>query len=283
MATYKQLVEEASKQCELVNISGQTALLYLLELCEKEHYDYYMNQNDEISSEMELSYKAGITRILNQEPMNYVLGFSWFYGYKFIVDDNVLIPRPETEELVANILADIDLYFKDYETINCVDIGTGSGAIAIALAKEETKIKMLATDISEGAIEVAKINAKNNDVNIDFLCGSMADPLVENNVKVDFLISNPPYIKQAEILDASVDNFEPHLALFGGDDGLYFYRLIFEKAKLVLNKRSIMAFEMGYDQKETILNEVKKYFGDVRAEVITDINGKDRMLFVYFV
>ncbi len=283
MATYKQLVEEASKQCELVNISGQTALLYLLELCEKEHYDYYMNQNDEISCEMELSYKAGITRILNQEPMNYVLGFSWFYGYKFIVDDNVLIPRPETEELVANILADIDLYFKDYETINCVDIGTGSGAIAIALAKEETKIKMLATDISEGAIEVAKINAKNNDVNIDFLCGSMADPLVENNVKVDFLISNPPYIKQAEILDASVDNFEPHLALFGGDDGLYFYRLIFEKAKLVLNKRSIMAFEMGYDQKETILNEVKKYFGDVRAEVITDINGKDRMLFVYFV
>ena len=283
MATYKQLVEDASKQCELVNISGQTALLYLLELCEKEHYDYYMNQNDEISSEMELSYKAGITRILNQEPMNYVLGFSWFYGYKFIVDDNVLIPRPETEELVANILADIDLYFKDYETINCVDIGTGSGAIAIALAKEETKIKMLATDISEGAIEVAKINAKNNDVNIDFLCGSMADPLVENNVKVDFLISNPPYIKQAEILDASVDNFEPHLALFGGDDGLYFYRLIFEKAKLVLNKRSIMAFEMGYDQKETILNEVKKYFGDVRAEVITDINGKDRMLFVYFI
>ena len=283
MATYKQLVEDASKQCELVNISGQTALLYLLELCEKEHYDYYMNQNDDISSEMELSYKAGITRILNQEPMNYVLGFSWFYGYKFIVDDNVLIPRPETEELVANILADIDLYFKDYETINCVDIGTGSGAIAIALAKEETKIKMLATDISEGAIEVAKINAKNNDVNIDFLCGSMADPLVENNVKVDFLISNPPYIKQAEILDASVDNFEPHLALFGGDDGLYFYRLIFEKAKLILNKRSIMAFEMGYDQKETILNEVKKYFGDVRAEVITDINGKDRMLFVYFI
>ena len=283
MATYKQLVDEASKKCELVNISGQTALLYLLELCEKQQYDYYMNQNEEISSEMQKSYEQGISRILNHEPMNYVLGFSWFYGYKFIVDDNVLIPRPETEELVANVLAEIDEYFKDYSTINCVDIGTGSGAIAIALAKEETKIKMLATDISESAIEVAKENAKNNDVNIDFLCGSMADPLVENNVKVDFLISNPPYIKQDEKLDESVDNFEPHLALFGGDDGLYFYRLIFEKAKLVLNERAIMAFEMGYDQKETILAEVKKYFGDVKAEVIKDINGKDRMLFVYFI
>ena len=283
MATYKKVVNDAAKRCEAFGINGQTALLFLLELCEKKHYDYYASQEDEISDELYAEYNKGIDRILNHEPMNYVLGFSWFYGYKFIVDDNVLIPRPETEELVANVLAEIDQYFNDYESVNCVDIGTGSGAIAISLAKEESKINMIATDISEGAINVAKINAKNNDLNIEFLCGSMAEPLVENNIKVDFLISNPPYIKQDEILDESVDGFEPHLALFGGDDGLYFYRLIFEKAKLVLNQRSIMAFEIGYDQKEAILNEVEKYFKGARAEVIKDINGKDRMLFVYFI
>ena len=101
-------------------------------------------------------------------------------------------------------------------------------------------------------------------------------------VKLDVLVCNPPYIKNDEVLEESVKDFEPHVALFGGEDGLYFYRKVFEAAPKIMKPKSFMAFEMGWDQKEIMLEEVRKHFGDVRAEVLKDINGKDRMLFVYF-
>ncbi len=221
-------------------------------------------------------------RILKQEPMQYVLGYSWFYGYRFQVNENVLIPRPETEELVANILADLDEYFAEAKTIDAVDIGTGSGAIALSLAKEEPKIRMSATDISAEAVDVAKANAASLGVDVKFLVGDMAQPVIDAGMKVDLLICNPPYIPQEETLEASVKDYEPHVALFGGEDGLKFYRQVFAAAPQVLKDKAMMAFEIGWNQKAALLAEVRKTFGDVRAEVVKDINGKDRMLFVYF-
>ena len=282
MPTYRELVRRAEKQCAEKGIPESTALLYMLELSEKERYDYYMCNEEKADAKLEEAYLAGMQRILNHEPMNYVLGYSWFYGYKFVVDDRVLIPRPETEELVANVLADIDEIFGDKEQIMCADVGTGSGAIAITLAKEEPKLYMSASDISLDALEVAKKNAENIGVNINWMQGDMASPLVDAGMKLDVLVCNPPYIKNDEVLEESVKDFEPHVALFGGDDGLYFYRKVFEAAPKIMNSKSFMAFEIGWDQKEIMLKEVKKYFGDVRAEVLKDINGKDRMLFVYF-
>ena len=253
-----------------------------MELSQKESYDLYLHYEEEVPAELAKQYQAGMARILKQEPMQYVLGYSWFYGYRFQVNENVLIPRPETEELVANILADIDAYFADAETVEAVDIGTGSGAIALALAKEEPKIRMSATDISAQAIEVAKANAANLGVNVKFMVGDMAQPVIEAGMKVDLLICNPPYIPQEEELEASVKDYEPHVALFGGEDGLKFYRQVFAAAPRVLKEKAMMAFEIGWNQKEALLAEVRKTFGEVRAEVVQDINGKDRMLFVYF-
>lgn len=150
------------------------------------------------------------------------------------------------------------------------------------MQKEEPRFHVLATDISKEAVDVAYDNAMRLGANVQFVIGDMLEPLIERNMKFDILVSNPPYIPQDEVLEESVKDYEPHLALFGGEDGLKFYREIFAKAKEVMKERSFMAFEMGWNQKEAMLALVKEYLPDARAEVLKDMSGKDRMLFVYF-
>lgn len=281
MPTFKQLIHDASLQCVEKELPEQTALTYLVELAQLQRVDLYMNYDQEVPTDILESFNIGLKRILNHEPMQHVLGYSWFYGYKFKVNSNVLIPRPETEELVSYILSRVDEMFPNQD-ITAVDIGTGSGAIAISVSNEEKHIKMYATDISAEAIEVAKENAKENDADVQFLVGDMLQPIVDAKLKVDVLISNPPYIPSQEVLESSVVDYEPHVALFGGKDGLKFYRTIFENCKKIINEKSFMAFEMGWDQGEAMMKLVHEYLPEATAEVLQDINGKDRMLFVYF-
>ncbi|MEG0177907.1 peptide chain release factor N(5)-glutamine methyltransferase [Anaerorhabdus sp.] len=281
MPTFKQLIHDATEQCMKIDLPEQTALTYLVELTQQQRVDLYMNMNLEVPKDVLEKFNAGLVRILNHEPMQHVLGYSWFYGYKFNVNSNVLIPRPETEELVSYILSRVDEMFPN-QNITAVDIGTGSGAIAIAVANEEKHINMYATDISVEAIEVAKENAKINEAQVEFLVGDMLQPIIDKGIKVDVLISNPPYIPSKETLESSVVDYEPHVALFGGDDGLKFYRTIFENCKKIVKEKSFMAFEMGWDQRISMLNLVHEYLPNAEAEVLQDINGKDRMLFVYF-
>jgi release factor glutamine methyltransferase len=212
--------------------------------------------------------------------MAHVLGYSWFYGYQFIVNPDVLIPRPETEELCAGILARIDRYFPEGPVL-CADVGTGSGAIAITVAKEEQRVVMDATDISESALATAVKNAENNDAKICFLAGDMLEPLKETGKQYDVLISNPPYIPQEETMESSVVDFEPHVALFGGEDGLKFYRRIFADCRQVLKERAFMAFEMGWNQREAMSRLVEETLPEMEYEIVQDMNGKDRMLYVY--
>lgn len=283
MPSYQEVIRSASKRLEEKGISSQTAMLYMLELAQMESYNLYLEYQNEIPEELLNRYEEGVMRILNHEPMEYVLGYSWFYGYKFLVNGDVLIPRVETEELVANILANLDEFFSDQEVIECADIGTGSGDIAIALAAEEQRVHMTASDISADAIAVAKKNAELNQVQIDFLVGNMAEPLIEKGIKLDVLVCNPPYIPSDEKLEESVLDYEPHVALFGGVDGLQYYREVFKAAPRLLKEKAMMAFEIGYNQKEALLKEVKEFFGDqAQGEVLKDMNGKNRMLFVYF-
>ncbi len=280
MSTYRQVVNNARNKLALANISEEVALLFLTELAELERAELYLNYEEEMPVTLLNEYEKGLERILNDEPMEYVLGFSWFYGYRFLVDENVLIPRPETEELVANILIEVDEHFSNYEKIQAVDIGTGSGAISISVVLEEPKINMMATDISEGAIKVARKNAEKLGANLELFVGDMLQPIIENNRKVDLLICNPPYIPQEEKLENSVKDYEPHVALFGGEDGLKFYREVLVNADKVLNEKAILAFEIGYDQKERLLELVSQTMPYAEAEVLMDINGKNRMLIV---
>lgn len=282
MATYKEVLKQAQKQMLDLDLGDQAAFLYLLELAEMEAHDLYMEMDQEMEASLQQTYEAGIKRMCKGEPLSHILGYEWFYGYRFNVNPHVLIPRPETEELVAYILAAYDELFADQETIMAADIGTGSGAIAIALKKEAEHIQILGTDISQDAIQVANENAVNNEVLVPFIVGDMLDPLIDRNIKLDILISNPPYIPQEETMQKSVVDFEPHVALFGGEDGLKFYRIIFENCQQVLKERSMMAFEMGWNQRGPLEELVQTSFPNARYEFIKDMSGKERMLFVYF-
>lgn len=281
MTTFANAVRKYEQACESRDIPGETVMAYLVELSQKERYDLYLHYEEEIPKSLEVEFAKGMNRILNYEPMEHVLGYSWFYGYKFIVNEDVLIPRPETEELCANVLSRIDEHFKG-QNIEVCDVGTGSGAIAVVLAKEEPHVHMSATDISEEALVTARKNAENNEADITFTAGDMLKPLIEQGVKLDVLVSNPPYIPQEEVMEKSVVDFEPHVALFGGSDGLKFYKEIFNDCKKVLKDKAFMAFEMGWDQRERMSALVEETLPGCRYEILKDMNGKDRMLFVYF-
>lgn len=282
MKTYKEYLRDAQKRMVEADMGDQAAQVYLLELANMRAQDLYVDFEEEMSEELAEVFEAGITRMLAGEPLGHVLGFEWFYGYKFKVNEDVLIPRPETEELVANILAGYDEFFADSEDgVTIVDVGTGSGAIAISLKKEEPSLNVMGTDISYKAIQVANENAQTNEVMVPFMVGDMLQPLIERNLKVDILVCNPPYIPQLEEMEHSVVDYEPHMALFGGEDGLKFYRVIFENADKVLKESAIMAFEMGWNQKDTMGALVEAYLPDARYEILKDMSGKDRMLMVY--
>ena len=281
MASFKEVLKQAQARMEEADLGEQAALLYLLELTNKEAHNLYMEFEEEMPSSLQQEYEKGLTQLLEGKPLSYILGYTWFYGYQMKVNEDVLIPRPETEELVSHILVAYDEHFSEAEEVVAVDIGTGSGAIAITLKKEEPHLQMYASDISSSAIEVAKENAQKNEAEVTFMVGNMLDPMIEKGIKVDFLISNPPYIPQEEEIEDSVLHFEPHLALFGGEDGLKFYREIFQKAPSILKEKAVLAFEIGYLQKEILMQEAKAAFPHAKVEVLKDINEKDRMLFIY--
>lgn len=276
MSTYNQLIHKYKKQFELKGLSPEMVKAFILELCNEEKVNLYYDIDKQALPSIEDKFEKGIIRMLNDEPMNYVLGYSYFYGYQFKVNKDVLIPRPETEELVGLILSKYDEFYKG-QNVSICDVGTGSGAIAISLKKEEEKLNVFASDISIDALNVAKENADNLNANVHFLCGSMLEPYIENNIKVDILVSNPPYIRNDEKLEASVIDYEPHVALFGGDDGLKFYKEIFTLSNKVLNENGLIFFEMGYDQAENMSKLAHSYYPKGKVEIYKDINGKDRM------
>lgn len=195
------------------------------------------------------------------------------------VNEDVLIPRPETEELVGYVLSTYDDVF-DGKEVDVVDVGTGSAAIAISLAKEEPNMHVVATDISEEALVVAEENAKINNANIKFYQGDMLKPLIDNNLKFDILVSNPPYIPDNEYVEDIVINNEPHVALFGGENGMNFYDIILKDANKILNTPSIIAFEHSYNKKLEMHELIKKYFPSSYAETIKDLSGKDRITII---
>lgn len=281
MLTVRELLKETEEKIQSLNKDQNVAKVLFYHLANKEPHELYLMMDEEVDSDLLQSFYHGMEQYYNGKPIQYIKGVESFFGRDFKVNQDVLIPRYETEELVENILYCLDDYFEDYSTITLCDVGTGSGAIAISLKCEEPKLDVIATDISDLALEVAKENAKLNHADITFYQGDMIEPLIENHVKVDFFVSNPPYIPKDQQIESVVKDNEPHVALFGGEDGLYFYRKIFETVSPILNDRAILAFEIGYDQKDDIISHVTHYFKDYPYEIKKDINGKDRMLFIY--
>ena len=216
-----------------------------------------------------------ISRLNKGEAIQYIIGNVEFYGYTFEVNSNVLIPRFETEELVEKTLNYIHQYLD--KNIDIIDLGTGSGCIAITLKKELNNSNIDAVDISNEALKVAKLNAKNNNVDINFIENDFLKNITK---KYDVIISNPPYISRNEEIMKIVKNNEPELALYADNDGLKCYETILEQAKNNLKEKSIISFEIGYLQGEKLLNLANKYFPNSLIFLEKDLQCRDRFLFI---
>ena len=220
-------------------------------------------------------YKGNIEdafkRLENGEPVQYIVGNVDFYGNIIKVDKRVLIPRFETEGLV-----EIALKYLTNDNLDVVDLGTGSGCIPITLKKKLPNINLVAVDISLDALDVARGNAKLNNVDINFIHGDMLKPL---NKEYDCIISNPPYIAYDEEIMDIVKNNEPNNALYADNDGLYFYEEILKNCKKYLKEKYYIFFEMGYSQGERIKQIALKYL-DCNVEIKKDLQGFDRYVII---
>lgn len=230
----------------------------------------------EVDSDIEKIYKSSLDALKENKPIQYVIGNVNFYGLKFIVNKNVLIPRFETEELVEQVVE----YTKDLnkDKIKILDLGCGSGAIGLTLKSILKDSEVTLVDISKEALEVAKLNANNLNLDVTFIESDWF-----SNVKLekyDIIVSNPPYIRTDEEIEEIVKNNEPSLALYGGVDGLDCYRKILANIKPYLNNKFLMAFEIGESQKEEIYDIVNKYLKDIEITCKKDLYGRNRMIFV---
>lgn len=234
---------------------------------EKEYLEKYLPK--------EKSLEEALKRLEDGEPVQYIVGDVDFYGNIIKVNKNVLIPRRETEELVEKTNDLLKKHFN--KQINILDIGTGSGCIPISLKKLNNEYNITGVDISKEALEVARDNAKNNNVEIKFI---ESDVFTNVKDKFDCIISNPPYIAYDEEIMDIVKNNEPHLALYAEDKGLYFYKKIISESSNYLNDRFIIAFEIGETQGEEIVKIAKNTYPKSIILLEKDLQHLDRFVFI---
>ena len=255
-----QLIDEASNKIRRI-MSFVTGIekSYLL-----------VHNMDELNTEHEKSFFKYIEELVNGRPIQYILGHQEFMGINFIVNENVLIPQPDTEILVEETIK----IAQKFSNPKILDLCTGSGAIAVSLSKFVPNAKLYASDISQKALETAKMNSRNQKIKF------IQSNLFENiNDIFDIIVTNPPYIKTDEIsiLSKEVQN-EPTLALDGGQDGLVFYRQIIKQANDYLKHNGYLCMEIGEDQKEEVLELIKQEANYVNIKTYKDLSGNDRVI-----
>ena len=259
---------------EDANTKISILLQYLLSMSKTE---IMLHENMELDETQKEEIFKRVEEIIEGKPIQYITHHQEFMGLDFYVDENVLIPQPDTEILVEEVLHMIN---RKNENIRILDLCTGSGAIAVSIenyALDRNIIKIYASDICAEALEIARKNAilNNEETNIRFIKSNMFENI---NDKFDIIVSNPPYIETQTIANLSkeVQN-EPHIALDGGADGLDFYRIIAKEAKKHLNRNGWILLEIGYNQKESVSNllQEEKY---ENITCIKDLNGNDRVI-----
>ena len=236
--------------------------------------DFVFALQQEVTEEEEVFVKGIFQQLAAHKPAQYIIGRADFYGMQLKVDERVLIPRPETEELVELILAE-----NPETNLSVLDIGTGSGDIALALAKNRPAWSVTASDISQDALDVANENAKNQNLQI-FL--KKSDCFTEISEKYDIIVSNPPYISREDESEVGLNvlNSEPHLALFADEDGLAIYRRIAEDAKDYLKDGGKIYLEIGYKQGQSVPELFRKHLPEKRVRTLKDQFGQDRMVVI---
>lgn len=243
---------------------------------------FYMMMQDAIPEQTIQRFKADIQAHVNTGiPVQHITGYEYFYGRQFLVNEHTLIPRPETEELVQHTI-NLAAHFSKEAPLTIADIGTGSGVIGTTLALELPYAKVYATDISERALHVARKNTAKRNANVTYFQGDFLQPLVTNEIQVDIIVSNPPYIAltDEQELSRTVKDFDPHLSLFAEENGLAAYKKILQQSLHVIRPTGCLLFEIGYDQGEAVHALIKSAYPQSTVEIIQDINGRDRIVSV---
>ncbi|MBC1417082.1 peptide chain release factor N(5)-glutamine methyltransferase [Listeria innocua] len=236
--------------------------------------ELWMEMNRELEPNHEKQFQEDFARYLAGEPVQYILKTAPFYGYDFLVTEDVLIPRPETEELVATAEA----FLKKHPLKNLLDVCTGSGIIAIALKKAFPDMTVTASDISAAALAIAKKNALLLNADVRFVETDLLESFKQNNERFDMIVANPPYISEAEKAEMSdyVLKNEPSIALFAENDGLAMYERFVDNLKYVLNPSFWVGVEIGYTQGERVKQLFEKSYPHATVLIHKDINSKDR-------
>ena len=236
-----------------------------------------LNLDKKLSNEELKCFNEMINDRLNGRPIAYIVKNREFMALDFYVEEGVLIPRPDTEPLVEEVIE----LSKGMKDVTIVDIGTGSGAISVSLAKYIKNSYVYSLDISDKALSIGKKNAVNNEVDdkIEFIKSDVFTGIKDRNLKLDIIVSNPPYIKKEDIktLHTQIKDYEPYIALEGGEDGLDFYRTITEKSLKYLKSNGILAFEVGHDQAHDVCTIMENH-GYKKIYTKKDLQGIDRVV-----
>lgn len=256
--------------------SSDHAKILLAELLNKNPLELLNYLDYKVNIELSNKYKEELLALKNGKPLQYVIGNVNFYGIKYYINENVLIPRFETEELVENTINYIKKYFN--YPIDIVDLGCGSGVIGLTLEKKISTKSVDLIDISPKALTVTKKNI----INLNSRANIMENNFLENiNKKYDVIISNPPYIKTDEQIENIVKENEPHIALYGGIEGLDCYKEILKNINNNLKEKALIAFEIGSSQAQDLIKLINIYLTNVKIIVKKDLSGRDRMLFIF--
>lgn len=268
----------ASSFLEQNGREGNAARLLLQHILQTNYSGLMMKMQDALTTEQQELFQSYLQMHAEGRPVQYITGVEEFYGRLYSVDESVLIPRPETEELIVGTIERMKKLFNK-KALKLADIGTGSGVIAITMKQEWPEAVVTATDLSEAALKTAQKNAKQLDADITFKLGNLTAPIA--NEKWDVVLSNPPYIAFEDMKEMSevVVEHEPHSALFAEEDGLILYRKLAMQLPKLMNKPALIGLEIGYTQGEAVAELFKNSFPQAQVSIVKDINKKDRMVF----
>ncbi|UXS22372.1 peptide chain release factor N(5)-glutamine methyltransferase [Staphylococcus delphini] len=270
---YKEWRQQAEQQMVANGYEENAIQWFMMDTLQWSRTSLILNEMTPMPESTLKQLNDGLSQLLTGMPVQYVVGQAEFYGRQLKVTSDVLIPRPETEEVVHYFLTQLAA------AKVVADIGVGSGAIAVTLKAERPELRVIATDISSQALAVARQNAQRLQQDITFVKGNALQPLIDQGVRLDGLISNPPYIGEHErtLMDNSVIQYEPHVALFAGQEGYQVYAAILRDLPHVMQDGAPIVFEIGFQQGVQLTRMMQQLYPHITPEVINDINGHARI------
>ncbi len=274
--TYESLLKIAYQKARTKDKEEEAVKLLLMEISGYDPHQFFMNLKLEVDQETEKNYLFLVNQYINEHiPVQHLIGHAYFYGYAFNVNQDVLIPRAETEQLVEHVLYYYDQLFQHQE-VDVLDLGTGSGCIGLTLALEEKMMNVVVSDISEKALIVTTQNKEKLNANVNII---QSDLFNDIKGKFDIIVSNPPYIPDQEVVDQIVEK-EPSVALYGGSLGVDFYEKIINQSIDYIKDKALIAFEHGYQQREQILKFAIARYPLAKIIQLKDLSGKDRFTLI---